>query len=391
MRSAGFTVEVIPNQGRGAAKARIEAARRLFPAIWFNEATTEAGRDALGWYHERKSDDVRDVGLGPEHDWASHGCFVGETEVLTRYGTCPFMDLPETGEILTPCGWKQYILPRITRKNASLVEVAFTGGHTVRCTPDHLFLTENGWKSASSLRMGMPIQSTLIPLPSTSTAVSTGCGRASVIWRKAAQDFIATFGGWLSARFQLVATSIIGMATSSITGSQISNVYPRAITSPSSEMATERTSLVHLRRLMPFSALLNGIDLKRGGYGTGGMLSEGKVGLSGSGKQRCVPNAVLNSWHCFARPVMPRFIVRLLAKLRPTESGAASGPLIIASVRRLNETADVWDITVPGPACFSLANGAVVHNSDAFGLMAVAYETPRGRPKPIKYPAMGFV
>jgi len=73
LRSAGFTVEVIPNQGRGAAKARIEAARRLFPAIWFNEATTEAGRDALGWYHERKSDDVRDVGLGPEHDWASHG------------------------------------------------------------------------------------------------------------------------------------------------------------------------------------------------------------------------------------------------------------------------------------------------------------------------------
>jgi phage terminase large subunit len=27
----------------------------------------------LGWYHERKSEDVRDVGLGPEHDWASHG------------------------------------------------------------------------------------------------------------------------------------------------------------------------------------------------------------------------------------------------------------------------------------------------------------------------------
>lgn len=39
--------------------------------MWFNEATTEAGRDALGYYHERK-DDERNVGLGPEHDWSSH-------------------------------------------------------------------------------------------------------------------------------------------------------------------------------------------------------------------------------------------------------------------------------------------------------------------------------
>jgi phage terminase large subunit len=52
---------------------RIEAARRLFPSIWFNKDTTEPGRDALGWYHEKKSDDERNVGLGPNHDWSSHG------------------------------------------------------------------------------------------------------------------------------------------------------------------------------------------------------------------------------------------------------------------------------------------------------------------------------
>lgn len=70
--AAGYEVEVIPNQGKGAAKQRIEAARRLFPSIWFNADTTEAGRDALGWYHEKK-DEERGIGLGPEHDWASHG------------------------------------------------------------------------------------------------------------------------------------------------------------------------------------------------------------------------------------------------------------------------------------------------------------------------------
>lgn len=72
LKQAGYTVTVIPNQGKGAAAARIEEARRLFPQMWFNESTTEGGRDALGWYHERR-DPHRNIGLGPEHDWSSHG------------------------------------------------------------------------------------------------------------------------------------------------------------------------------------------------------------------------------------------------------------------------------------------------------------------------------
>lgn len=70
-RDVGYTTTVVDNQGKGAARMRIDAARRLFPSIWFNEATTEAGRAALGWYHEKR-DEQRGIGLGPEHDWASH-------------------------------------------------------------------------------------------------------------------------------------------------------------------------------------------------------------------------------------------------------------------------------------------------------------------------------
>jgi phage terminase large subunit len=60
LRDTGFSVTVVPTQG--AAAQRIKAVRRLLPKCWFNEATTEAGRDALGCYHEKK----------PEHDWSSH-------------------------------------------------------------------------------------------------------------------------------------------------------------------------------------------------------------------------------------------------------------------------------------------------------------------------------
>ena len=45
--------------------------RVIHGIVWFNEKTTEAGRDALGYYHERK-DENRNVGIGPEHDWSSH-------------------------------------------------------------------------------------------------------------------------------------------------------------------------------------------------------------------------------------------------------------------------------------------------------------------------------
>jgi phage terminase large subunit len=72
LEDAGFKVETIPNQGPGAAAMRIEAVRRLSAKYWFNDKTTEPGREALGFYHEKK-DEHRNIGLGPEHDWSSHG------------------------------------------------------------------------------------------------------------------------------------------------------------------------------------------------------------------------------------------------------------------------------------------------------------------------------
>lgn len=71
LRAAGFDVQVIANQGAGAAMKRVEAARRLFPSMWFDEKC-QPGIDAIGWYHEKRDED-RNIGLGPEHDWSSHG------------------------------------------------------------------------------------------------------------------------------------------------------------------------------------------------------------------------------------------------------------------------------------------------------------------------------
>lgn len=71
-RAAGYQVEVVPNQGKGAAMLRIEAGRRWFGSCFFDKEKTEAGIEALGAYHEKR-DENRQIGLGPEHDWSSHG------------------------------------------------------------------------------------------------------------------------------------------------------------------------------------------------------------------------------------------------------------------------------------------------------------------------------
>jgi phage terminase large subunit len=39
--------------------------------LWASWNPRKPGRDAIGFYHERK-DEARNIGLGPEHDWSSH-------------------------------------------------------------------------------------------------------------------------------------------------------------------------------------------------------------------------------------------------------------------------------------------------------------------------------
>ena len=71
-KQAGYRTEVIPNQGPGAAMDRIEAGRRLFPSMIFDEHGTKDGRYILGFYHEKRDEKRGNIGLGPNHDDASH-------------------------------------------------------------------------------------------------------------------------------------------------------------------------------------------------------------------------------------------------------------------------------------------------------------------------------
>lgn len=106
-RDAGFRVETVPNQGKGAVMQRVQAVRRIMGRCWFNEKTTEAGREALGFYHEKR-DDERSIGLGPEHDWSSHSADafgLMATHQTERMGVKPKPDDYKFKKASTQTGW----------------------------------------------------------------------------------------------------------------------------------------------------------------------------------------------------------------------------------------------------------------------------------------------
>lgn len=100
VQAAGFRTQLVPNQGKGAAQQRIEAVRRLFGQMFFDEQATRVGVKALGAYHE-KWDDKRNAGFGPEHDWSSHAAdafgLMAVAYEQPRMGWAMPLELPDYG------------------------------------------------------------------------------------------------------------------------------------------------------------------------------------------------------------------------------------------------------------------------------------------------------
>ena len=360
---------VVPDIG---LQSGIQAVRLILPRVYFDAERCRDGIEALRQYQREYDEDKKAYRQNPRHDW----CFTGNTKILTRYGAQQIINLPTTGEVWTSCGWKPYINPRITRKNAPLVEVVFNGGYSVKCTPDHLFKTANGWKSAESLAPNTAIQSSLTFSRSILMAVCTVYSQVKRITREAVRNYTEMFGRWPLAQYPTVATSTIGTEIQQITPWQIWNVF-RPVSTTQNTVSWFQGALTGLQEKKP----LNGTEVKLGDYGIDAMRKEQRDGQNGSEKVN-LAQTVLNR--------LTRWLDKALCRKNTAAQPVKS--LRIANVRKLDETADVWCLTVPDCAEFSLANGAVVHNcshpSDAFRMLAVSWQeiadkTPALEPKPL--------
>jgi len=149
LREAGYDVTVVPNQGKGAASLRIEAGRRRFPLIWFDEESTSGGRDALGWYHEKK-DDNRNIGLGPEHDWA---CLPAGTLIKTPDGY-KAIEKFIPGDKVSICGLNPKILVAKKVGKQKIIQLNLPNRVNVRCSEKHKFFTADGLIEAYKIKPG---------------------------------------------------------------------------------------------------------------------------------------------------------------------------------------------------------------------------------------------
>jgi len=365
LQQLGLDVYVVPNIGLVDG---INSTRMIIARCWFDAEECKVGLNALRLYR-RAFDEKRKVFIPrPLHDW----CFTADTKVLTKYGTHPISMLPQRGEILTACGWRQYENPRVTRRNAPLVEVAFADGLTVKCTPEHLFLTDSGWKSAERLETGSVILSSLTLSRSISMVACTGFGLVKTIGRAVARNCTARFGQMLSALSPRDATSTMWTVAPATTASATWNAFPPRSTYKRHGLTIEggeslaSTSPKARAALPPI-----GTDQMRAVYGTSATPNVSNRGRNGSESQS-LAQCVASSFR--------RLFVR--AETRKSSAPRYARPRTITSVKVLSEQADVWCMTVPGEEAFSLSNGAIVHNcshaADAFRMLGVAYRAPRG-------------
>ena len=89
------------------------------------------------------------------------GCFTGDTKISLLNGTQKTLKkLVEEKQDVYVYSLDEKLnivagkaTPKLTRKNAELIEVVISGGETIRCTPDHQFMLLNGqYKEAKDLK-----------------------------------------------------------------------------------------------------------------------------------------------------------------------------------------------------------------------------------------------
>lgn len=82
---------------------------------------------------------------------AEDHCFSGDTLIKTNKGIQRFDEIDSTGFVDTIDGYKPYTNGGLIRKNSKMIRLTLADGSILDCTPDHKFLTFDGFKEAHEL------------------------------------------------------------------------------------------------------------------------------------------------------------------------------------------------------------------------------------------------
>lgn len=335
----------------------IESVRSSLAKIWIDEKCTPLIK-ALEGYRQEFDAKRRVYKSNPLHDQNSHYCFTSDTLVLTRTGIRQIIDVKDNDEVHTMNGWEKCIGAKSLRKNASLVRVTFADGVQAKCTPDHLFLTVDGWISAENLEGGTKIQSSLGQVENSGVR-STGYGDRNTINKHVAQDYITMSGNQLTVRYRQDATFTTSMAI------EIGTHYLTWFVCQLKNIARYLGRITRVSPRIAAKEPLNGMEAKLDELGIVNTLKPSKTGKSRSGSRETVYSARKQPCSLPEKTIIRNSVI-------PTVK-----PLMVEQVERLEEKADVWCINVPDAKHFALSNGAIVHNSDCMRYLCITLPKTR--------------
>ena len=337
----------------------IESVRSAFSKIWIDDKSCGPLLKALENYRQEYDVKRNVYKANPLHDFSSHACFSADTLVLTRSGIRQIINIQDNDEVITANGWEKCIGARKTQKNVKLIQVKFVDGVKVRCTPDHLFLTENGWISAENLRTGsMILLSRAINLNRTMVKY-IGCGDKDTFNTAMGPDYISKFGEMLMGVFQKIAIFITKIVTNKII--PYLTWFVCLLPNTGRYRSQMLKDSVKKRELLQ----MNGMQVKLDANGIANMQTESKVGIGKLESKGCVCSAEKKRY-CSKEKTIPKSSATQTAK-----------HLMVEDIEKVEGLHDVWCINVPKSGHFALANGAIVSNSDAMRYLCISLPKTR--------------
>lgn len=142
-REWGLYFEDVPNIG---VQNGIDAGRMLFSKLKVDKKKCAEWLEIIPQYTKEYDEDKKIFSDKPLHNFASHGCFAGDTKVLTLQGEISIRDVKKGDMVETPLGLSKVLVSQYMGKK----EVFDFGD--MKVTTNHPFLTQRGFISLDMLR-----------------------------------------------------------------------------------------------------------------------------------------------------------------------------------------------------------------------------------------------
>lgn len=358
------------------------------PMLYFFGTCVHSIRTIPGLMHdENNPEDVDTEG----EDHAADECFGAGTLVDTASGPVPIERLSE-GMVHSISGIEPFHYGRLTRRNARVIKLTFGDMRSIICTPDHRFLTSDGWVRAADMK-GRLCQRSSAPQFRNTAAFGITSVVATISTK--ALGFIGWFGKTLTGRSLMGFTSITKTTTTGTTRYRTSSLSRRVLISAIMARSTAAIRRVFLRLEMQRRL---GMVPRLAGSGTSGTTPSIAQAKCMPGQTRIASNVgcptLVSLYSGFAQMPANRpfdvpvelttlmrsaaFVARCFGQiaigLARRVAGNAGASYLVTSVEDAGK-ADVYCLTVPTTEAFSV-NGLVVHNC-RYACMSRPYESPK--------------